>query len=795
LRRVKLLLAIILVLTLSNIILSFPEQHHAILILQGPSSNNGEISVLVESQYPLTQPEVERLEEYGTVTTIAGPIGVVYAKTSSLAEMSRLPFLMRIEKSYPLSIQLDKSVTDIGARDVWNYVKDPSGRNVTGAGVIVGFVDTGIDTTHPDFTFPNGSTKILYVWDQTTSGRAPAGFGYGYECTSFDIEARSCPEIDTFGHGTHVAGIATSSGMATGNYSGVAPGARIIFVKSGYSVCNAESWTFDTNKILDGINYIVTKAAQLRMRVVVNLSLGGNIGAHDGTDPFERALDAFVNAGTPVVVAAGNSADDQDHVTGQLSQGQRVSLGVELRETTVDVAIDIWYSPVDQIDATLTAPDGNTYPVQPSNGWRIAQFGKINTTTASFNHGNELYIEVNSTNALPASGWSISLTGTRIESQGTWNAWTDSETCTFPGSFFLPGDGYDIDPQDTIGIPGTARDVVTVGAYVTKTSWKGIDGQTYGQVDTTLGYLASFSSIGPTRDGRVKPDIAAPGADIVSARSSAVPSSPSDPDKYHRVLAGTSMATPHVAGTIALMLQYDPTIRAIDIPPILRQTARLDSNTGLLEGASPTWGYGKVDARTATGFYRMTLVATPSSPPLNPNTSLKLATATNASFEITPDRSWFYFYFPKGSTLAVSPIEDSGKTQDSRYTLDVKGLSLKGNLLIEFNYTVQYLLTINSNYGPTHGSGWHEANSTVQLVAPEYVAAPGILGLLGAQYILAHWATNDGATISDSILMDGPKSVTPVYVLAFQYQEMFEAIAGSIILVLSVIFLARKKLS
>ena len=505
-RLAKLLLTLALVLALGNVVLSIPEPHHAVLMLQGSSSNNGEISVLVESQYSLTQSDVKTLETYGTVTTIAGPIAVVQTKTSSLTEMSRLPFLIRIEKSYPLNVQLDKSVTDIGARNVWNLVKDPSGRNVTGAGVIVGFVDTGIDTTHPDFTFPNGSTKILYVWDQTTSGNAPAGFGYGYECTSSDIEARTCPEVDTFGHGTHVAGIATSSGMATGNYTGVAPGARIIFVKAGYPVCNGDSWTFDTNKILDGINYIVTKAAQLRMRAVVNLSLGGNIGAHDGTDPFERTLDAFVSAGTPIVVAAGNSAEDQDHVTGKLSQGQSVSLGVELRQTTVDVAVDIWYSPNDQIDATLVAPDGSTYPVQPSTGWRMAQFGEINATTASFIHGNELYVEVNSTNILPASGWSLTLTGTRIESQGAWNAWTDSATCTFPGSFFLPGDGYNIDSQDTIGIPGTARNVVTVGAYVTKTSWKGIDGQTYGQAETTLGYLASFSSIGPTRDGRVKPE-------------------------------------------------------------------------------------------------------------------------------------------------------------------------------------------------------------------------------------------------------------------------------------------------
>ena len=763
------------------------------LILQSASSHNSDISVLVESQYAFTQSEIDRLEEFGRITTIAGPIAVVHTKMFYLAEMSRLPFLTLIEKSYPLSLQLDKSVADIGARNVWNLVKDPDGRNVTGAGVIVGFVDTGIDTTHPDFTFPNGSTKILYVWDQTGSGRAPTGFDYGYECTSIDIEDRTCPEVDTFGHGTHVAGIATSSGMATGNYTGVAPGARIIFVKSGYAVCNGESWTFDTNKILDGINYIVTKAAQLKMRAVVNLSLGGNIGAHDGTDPFERALDAFVNAGTPIVVAAGNSAEDQDHVSGELSQGQSVSFGVELRQTTVDVAIDIWYSPVDQIDATLTAPDGNSYPVQSSNGWRVVQFGDINTTTASYYHGNELYIEVNSTNILPSSGWSITLTGTRINSQGTWNAWTDSSTCTFPGSYFLPGNGYKIDPQDTVGIPATARDVVTVGAYVTKTSWRGIDGQTYGP-GTPVGVIASFSSLGLTRDGRVKPDIVAPGADIVSARSSAIPSSSSDPDKYHRVLAGTSMAAPHVAGTIALMLQYDPGLLAAEIPTILRQTARLDANTRLLVGGSATWGYGKVDARTATGFYRLILVTPQPLLPINNSSALNIASAANASFEV-PDGGWFSFYFPKGSMIVVAPILNSEETQDTKYTLVMSGFSVKGNSLRELNYTIEYLLTIDSAYGPTFGGGWHDVNSTVSLVAPEHVAVPGILGVFGAQYTLIHWANSDGTTIPNTIVMNGPKLVTPVYTLMFPDETFVVVIAGSMLLALAAMVFARKKLS
>ncbi len=316
--------------------------HQAPVIIQGSIPLSGHFSVLVESQHDLTPTDMQLLESYGTVTTVAGPVAVIQISSAALAEVARLPFIIRIEKSYPLSVQLDKSVPDVGAPQVWDEVKDPFGKNVTGAGVIVGFVDTGIDTAHPDFTFPNRTTKILYVWDQTTTGRPPSGFNYGYECTSADIQARTCPEKDTFGHGTHVAGIAASSGMATGNYTGVAPGASIIFVKSGYEVCNGDSWTFNTNQILDGINYMVRKAASLRMRLVVSLSLGGNIGAHDGTDPFERALDAFVKAGTPIVVAAGNAAEDQDHIDGQISQGQNTTFQLEFKQTTVDVAIDIW---------------------------------------------------------------------------------------------------------------------------------------------------------------------------------------------------------------------------------------------------------------------------------------------------------------------------------------------------------------------------------------------------------------------------------------------------------------------
>jgi subtilisin family serine protease len=585
-----------------------------------------------------------------------------------------------------------------------------------------------------------------------------------------------------------VAGIAASSGRATGNYTGVAPGASIIFVKSGHQVCNGDSWTFVTNQLLDGISYLIGKAAALKMRLVISLSLGGNIGAHDGTDPFEKALDAFVEQGTPIVVAAGNAAQDRDHIDGQIVQGENTTFPFALRESTTDVAIDIWYSAKDQLTGTLHAPDGTTYPIRPYSGAIITNMGVVNTTTSSLATGNELYAEVNSSSGLPLNGWSVSLIGNRIQSQGFWNAWTDTATCTFPGSYFVQGNGYVIDSNDTIGIPGTAADVITVGSYITKTSWKGIDGQTYGESGLILGGISTFSSVGPTRDGRVKPDIVAPGEVIASARSSAIPPSPSDPDNYHRILAGTSMATPHVAGTIALMLQYNPNLPAIDIPQILRDTARQDASTGLLFSGSPIWGFGKLDSRTATGFSRQTVFIDDTS-----SATIPLQINRTSILNVTGD-SWTSYYYPKGSDFNITFPRQIQVASDTRYVLQAENLVGVVDPVIQVKYRTQYLLTVTSQFGPTGGSGWYDANTNATLYAPETAPVPGMPGYLGAHYVLTYWLTDNGATASNTLLMNGPESATAVYTMSFPELILIEVLVGSIIFVVAAVLVARRRL-
>jgi subtilisin family serine protease len=764
------------------------SQAHAAIVIRGAHNPTGKISVFVEGDHNLNPDEIRMLRSYGTVSTVAGPIAVLHTTVASLSRIGRLPFVTRVENSHSLSIDVESGVPDTGAPEVWQQVRDPNGRNVTGAGVIIGFVDTGIDTSHPDFTFPNGTTKILYVWDQTTPGRPPAGFDYGYECTSSDIRGKSCPEVDTYGHGTHVAGIATSSGMATGNYTGVAPGASIIFVKSGFSVCNGSSWNFDTTQILDGINYIAEKAATLRKRAVISLSLGGNIGAHDGTDPFELGLDAFVEDGIPVVVAAGNQVRDKSHIRGELSQGGRVTFGLQVQQSTVDLQIDVWYSPKTRINATLRTPNGETYNVPTVPGGATSDFGNITTTTSSWQGGNEVYLEVNSTANLPSTGWSVTLQGQEINAHGAWDAWTDAVTCSYPGSFFTPGNGYEIDEHDTVGIPGTAKDVVTVGAYISNTTWTGMNGQVYGRPEMAPGGIASFSSWGPTRDGRIKPDVVAPGTIITSARSSAVPEQSNDPDAFHRILAGTSMATPHVAGVIALILQYEPSLQAMAIPSIIRQTARLDADTGLLTTGSPIWGYGKVDARTATGFFRFTLVAQGI-----PKTITVPVRIDGGHTLEQLGGTWITLYLPKGKAHVIALDGQIQGEPGTRYELANDSFDVSENLLV--SYTVEYLLDVNSPFGPTSGAGWYDVNATVEVSAPDHVPIGGSLGFLGVSYVLAYWVGPDGRVLSNQVIMNSPRNVTAVYVLKFPIETFFVGLIVLGAVLASLVILARKRMS
>ncbi|MFC1499474.1 S8 family serine peptidase [Candidatus Zixiibacteriota bacterium] len=490
-----------------------------------------------------------------------------------------------------------------------------------GAGVLIAIYDTGIDYTHEDFRNADGSTRIKAIWDQTVSsgaGSFPTGYAYGREWSEADINAElvvsppgTVSEQDINGHGTHVAGIAAGNGRATGNsiaagrHVGMAPEADILVIKGGDE-------SFLSTQVMDGVAWAISKATALGQPIVINLSLGGHSGAHDGTSNYEMFLDGALGTGQLIVAAAGNEGGDHIH-----SQTSLISTGTDIDSFAVTVTYDgtvqagtgndyvkmqSWHDGTADVAITVRAPDGTTYGPVSQGGYLSLDLASGNVTiqstsspvTANEDHQAVIIIDDVTAGQEPMAGdwWIIYELSTGPAA--TVDAWI------YEATFLAQVTGGDA--SYSVGMPATAEDIITVGAWVTTWSWTAINAGNYSYLGTDrTGDYAIFSSQGPTRDGRTKPEISAPGKGIFSSSSSTLETAHDaavqDPDGQHFISQGTSQATPHVAGAIALMLQADATRSAALIKNLLLSSADTDGFTGSVP--NQTWGYGKLDAKGA----------------------------------------------------------------------------------------------------------------------------------------------------------------------------------------------------
>ncbi len=506
-----------------------------------------------------------------------------------------------------------------------------------GRGVIIGLVDTGVDYGHPDFRLDAADqSRILYLWDQTLSGGPAPGlvdtttFGYGTECRQAALSAGTCPETDDVGHGTHVLGTAAGDGSATGGveapgkYAGVAPGAELIVVKT----------TFLSTAVVDGVNYIFSRAAQLGLPAVVNLSLGSEWGPHDGTLPEEEELDSLEGPGRIVVAAVGNAgangntvvppATPPDHWHAEAAvplPGQQVDFQIAVPSYQPLAGSDndfivpqLWYDHADTVTVTVIRPDGSTVSVGTTGDTAVAQDAADGGVIGQNASGSAIALTRDNLGLFvlgdfnggqpPAPGtWTIRVTGVASRSGRPMHLWISEGTlgagASLAGVTLLTDatNGY------LVGTPATATRVLAAAAFTTRLQWTDVAGQTEGySVPVRLGDLASFSSPGPRRDGVLKPDLAAPGQGIASSLSSAatVPQGRILPDGRHWILEGTSMAAPFVTGAVALLLEHDPRLTPEQARTLLTGTARADSFTvRAFDGSAPmtpnaSWGYGKL---------------------------------------------------------------------------------------------------------------------------------------------------------------------------------------------------------
>jgi subtilisin family serine protease len=511
----------------------------------------------------------------GKIRSIIGDIGTVDIPLSSLEALSQLDNIVYVEASKKVKPKLDISVPETRAALLRGGI--PSARTgVTGKDVIIGIVDSGIDLTHPDFKDETGKTRILYLLDQTT----------GQECTNAMIDDGTCGQIDLDGHGTHVAGIAAGNGSALSphyKYVGMAPEANLIIVK-----CQEDSSIFQDN-VLDGISYIEQKAASLSRPSVINLSFGQHVDPHDGTSNFSRGLDNATGPGRIIAGAAGNEAYDGIHASGNVTQGSQTSVAFHVPPMESMVRIDLWYAGSDSMNIEVITPTcGNTGWIAPNDNPDFTNAcGHITVSSLQNNPNNgdnEILIVIENASV---GSWNFSLQGISI-TNGRFDAWID-DTVTY-ATFANP------DSSITLTDVGSTTKVISVGSYVTRRLYRD---------DPAAGEISAFSSHGPRRscstcDSVLKPEITAPGEWIMSALSiDYVPyfDDVLDSSGKYILFQGTSMASPHVAGAVVLMLQANPAFTPEDVKYYLTLATKRDQYTGSVP--NDTWGYGKLDAYNA----------------------------------------------------------------------------------------------------------------------------------------------------------------------------------------------------
>ena len=544
----------------------------------------------------------------------------------NLTKISCLKGVDHIEAAKKVEPQLDYSRNMVNSDDVNNNY------GLNGENVILGIVDTGIDFNHPDFKNTNGTTRILYLWDQSNSnGPNPNPFSYGTEWNASQINNGTCNATDNMGHGSHVAGIAGGNGKGTGNgvsegtYVGMAPKSDFVIVKLKTPINQSD--------IVDGVMYIVQKAVSVNKPWIVNLSLGSKWGPKDGTSIFESMLTAIVNdpisgKGKIIVVSAGNEGyvagvSDPNMFKENKYHSRNSGNGYTYFEaennatsTTDYIIMEIWYPSSGNYQISIDPPgsakvwtgsswgnDISTYSFannngtgDPGYGWLTEQ-GLIGVHNNHFSSSdpdpfpntpdNQIIITVedytyNSTLYKYSSGsWKITLSN----GSGFWDTYVSQSTSSVYFS-----DSYH-DQSRKITEPGNAVNILTVGSFNSKNSWIDVNNHNQPWYNTlfnpdhyVIGGISHFSSQGPVRvdvnrygDPSDKPDVYAPGAWISSSKSStaSIYSPLVSIDNRHYHAYGTSMSAPHVAGACALALDLNPNLLTGNIKNILRaQTAR-----------------------------------------------------------------------------------------------------------------------------------------------------------------------------------------------------------------------------
>ena len=430
---------------------------------------------------------------------------------------------------------------------------------LSGKGILLAVIDSGIDYTNRNFRNADGSTRILALWDQTVSPDAekgffpPEGFQTGTEFTQEQINAalretdplrqyELVPSRDSSGHGTAVAGIAAGAaanvtgGTANNNYEGVAPESELLIVKLGTPRENSFP---RTTEMMRAVTYVVRKAQSINRPVAINLSFGNTYGAHDGSSLLERFLDNAAEIGRTVIcVGSGNEGASAGHREGRVNVGETAATELSVGAYETAFSVQLWKTYTDVFRITLRSPGGQEFSFSTEKGGEItweAERTRILIYVGEpspYAVEQEIYFDFIPENLYISPGiWSF-LIGTQ-EKESSFYFYLPSQAARNQNTRF-----FEPNPNLTLTIPSTASKVITVGAYdSTYDAYADFSGRGYRYAERDIGLLAA---------GAAKPDLAAPGVNITA------------PDIYggYRSFTGTSFATPFVTGAAALLIEW-----------------------------------------------------------------------------------------------------------------------------------------------------------------------------------------------------------------------------------------------
>lgn len=472
-------------------------------------------------------------------------------------------------------------------------LQNPAALDLQGQGVLIGFVDTGINYEHPAFRNADGNTRIMGIWDQTRmDGTPPSGMVYGAFYGEAEINAalqaehpeELVPERDENGHGTFLAGVACGSADAGAGFSGAAPLAHLAVVKCKQAKQYLRDYYFipdgvecyQENDVMMGLTWLNDLAYELRLPLVLCIGMGGSLGNHAGEEPLSVQCDELGRRRQrAVVVAAGNEANQRHHEQRSVIQGEAETIEVSVGERVNGFQMEVWTMVPEVYQVSVISPTGERFPKT------VVRPGSRQEYTFLFEQ-TRLTVEY----TIVGTRNSMQLICLRFEKPfaGIWSvemqadlALSGNVFCWLPLSAFLSGEVFFLrsSPDTTITMPGMSRVAITAGAY------QAVGGSIY--PDSGRG----FSSL-----GAVKPDLIAPGVNV---------SGPTLRDRYE-LRSGTSISAALTAGACAQMFQWG----IVENNMLYLNTTELKSL--LIRGAgrdedrtypSPVYGYGTLNVYDA----------------------------------------------------------------------------------------------------------------------------------------------------------------------------------------------------